>query len=148
MMPSYMGGGMLPMNVGGGSSQGQPPTSTVQSLIARLVSFFDLSHVSSSTTSMPVTFDMVYDPATGKFTFLTTAVELSGGAYYVPVCPVNVITGAESAQGCDYGVRLNPVPLNVAQAHLGIVHTLFSMIRNLARPSFMFGGLNAMGYAQ
>ncbi|KAJ1796707.1 hypothetical protein LPJ59_003589 [Coemansia sp. RSA 2399] len=136
------------MNVGGSSSQSQPPTNTVQSLIARLVSFFDLSHVSSDTTSTPVTFDMVYDPATGKFTHLTTDVEQSGGAYYVPVCPVDVITGAASAQGCDYGIRLNPVPLNVAQAHLSTVHTLFSIVRNLARPSFMFGGLNAMDYAQ
>ncbi|KAJ1785426.1 hypothetical protein LPJ59_006146, partial [Coemansia sp. RSA 2399] len=44
-MPGYMSGGMMPMNVGGSSSQSQPPTNTVQSLIARLVSFFDLSHV-------------------------------------------------------------------------------------------------------
>ncbi|KAJ2556025.1 hypothetical protein EV175_002134 [Coemansia sp. RSA 1933] len=151
MMPSYMGGGaqVPPMNVVnvGGGNQGQMPGSPVQSLLSRLVSFFDFSHVSSTPTDTPVTFSTVYDPATSKFTHLTADIVQNGDAYYIPVCPVDVVTGVASAQGCEYGISLNPVPLNVAQAHLSIIRTLFSIIRNIARPTFMFGESNAMNSA-
>ncbi|KAJ1662939.1 hypothetical protein IW140_005461 [Coemansia sp. RSA 1813] len=156
MMPGFMTGGIPPMNVvnvggSGGPSRGQMPN-MVQSLLSRLVSFFDLSHVASTTTDTPVTFDMVYDPSMGKFTHMTSNVMQSGDTYYVPVCSIDSITGTgtgtASAQGCDYGVRLNPVPLNVARAQLNIIHTLFAVLRNIARPAFMFGESSAMNTAQ
>ncbi|KAJ1778177.1 hypothetical protein LPJ54_001877, partial [Coemansia sp. RSA 1824] len=55
------------------------------SLLTRLVSFFDLTRVSASLTTMPVLMASVYDPTSNKFTFLSSSLVQSGDASYVPV---------------------------------------------------------------
>ncbi|KAJ1668812.1 hypothetical protein IW140_000121 [Coemansia sp. RSA 1813] len=151
MMPGPVtGGASFPqMQAGNANVHAQMPN-IVQSLLGHLASFFDLSHVSGITTNTPVSLDTVYDPAEGKFTMLSTDIQQSGDIYYVPVCSVDsIISNAPaSAQACAYGVRLNPVPSNVAQAKLHIIRTLFAVLRNLARPLFGPDGSNMMSTGQ
>ncbi|KAI9503203.1 hypothetical protein BX070DRAFT_234905 [Coemansia spiralis] len=138
MLPGAMlPGTMLPGAMG--THIGSMP-SAIQSLLSRLVSYFDMSHVSSINTDTPVLVSHVFDPATGKFTHLTLNVMQSGSSYYIPVCSTDAITGTTpaSADVCPYGIQLNPVPLNVVQAKLNIMHTVHSIIKNLARPLFAF----------
>ncbi|KAJ2794937.1 hypothetical protein H4R21_005304 [Coemansia helicoidea] len=118
------------------------PGATEQ-LLVRLASFFDLSHVSNNLASMPVLIAKVYDPVTGKFNMLASGVSTSGGAYYVPVCPVDAIASAgmapAAAQGaaCSHGIQLTPLPTNVASATYRLMRTLFRAILSTNRPSFM-----------
>ncbi|KAI9503216.1 hypothetical protein BX070DRAFT_145444 [Coemansia spiralis] len=143
MLPGAMlPGAMLPgaMLPGAMSTHIGSMPSAIQSLLSRLVSYFDMSHVSSINTDTPVLVSHVFDPATGKFTHLTLNVMQSGSSYYIPVCSTDAITGTTpaSADVCPYGIQLNPVPLNVVQAKLNIMHTVHSIIKNLARPLFAF----------
>ncbi|KAJ2804732.1 hypothetical protein H4R20_002385 [Coemansia guatemalensis] len=122
-------------------------------LLARLASYFDLSHVSSEIASMPVMTSKVYDPATGKLVMLSASVMQSGGAYYVPVCSVDAIASAgkmpvAAAQpgACSYGIQLTPVPSNAAVALYRVIRTSFKAIMSASRPSFMgFGRPSSMG---
>ncbi|PIA17904.1 hypothetical protein COEREDRAFT_7089 [Coemansia reversa NRRL 1564] len=126
------------------------------SLLARLASYFDLTHVSSDIASMPVVMSKVYDPATGKFVMLSAGVMQSGGAYYVPVCTVNAITSAGMSpvaavqpDACSYGIQLTPVPSNAAVALYRVIRTRFKAIMSASRPSFMgFGGSSFKGAMQ
>ncbi|KAJ2083281.1 hypothetical protein H4R24_000928 [Coemansia sp. RSA 988] len=123
------------------------------SLLARLASFFDMSHVSSDVASMPVVMSKVYDPATGKFVMLSAGVMQSGSAYYVPVCTVDAIASAGTSpvaavqpDACSFGVQLTPVPSNAAVALYRVIRTSFKAIMSAARPSFMgFGRSSSMG---
>ncbi|KAJ2515910.1 hypothetical protein GGI11_003618 [Coemansia sp. RSA 2049] len=49
---------------------------------------------------------------------------------------------------CAYGIRLNPVPINVASANMNILRTVFAIIKTLARPMFFFGESSSMRSAQ
>ncbi|KAJ2805160.1 hypothetical protein H4R20_002202 [Coemansia guatemalensis] len=123
------------------------------SLLARLASYFDLSHVSSEIASMPVMMSKVFDPATGKFVMLSASVMQSGGAYYVPVCSVDAIASAGKMPvatvqpgACSYGIQLTPVPSNAAMALYRVIRTSFKAIMSASRPSFMgFGRPSSMG---
>ncbi|KAJ2762327.1 hypothetical protein H4S06_000720 [Coemansia sp. BCRC 34490] len=193
MMPGAMvGGGMgmgiPPMGVYGSGSQEERMPSMVQALLGRIASYFDFSHVASDLASTPTMLEMVYDPATRKFTYLAASVMQSGDVYYVPVCPVEGMAsptatataggetasptdtstdsgsdtstdaGASTSTGsgivstpspaCAYGIRLNPVPINVASANMSILRTVFAIIRTLSRPMFFFGESSSMRSAQ
>ncbi|KAJ2798217.1 hypothetical protein H4R20_004902 [Coemansia guatemalensis] len=123
------------------------------SLLARLASYFDLSHVSSDIASMPVVMSKVYDPATGKFVMLSASAMQSGGAYYVPVCSVDAIASAGKTPvaavqpgACSYGIQLTPVPSNAAVALYRVIRTAFKAIMSASRPSFMgFGRPSSTG---
>ncbi|KAJ2083872.1 hypothetical protein H4R24_000524 [Coemansia sp. RSA 988] len=123
------------------------------SLLARLASYFDLSHVSSDIASRPVVMSKVYDPATGKFVIVSGGVMQSGGAYYVPVCTVDAITSAGKSpvsavqpDACSYGIQLTPVPSNAAVALYRVIRTSFKAIMSARRPSFMgFGRPSSVG---
>ncbi|KAJ2558246.1 hypothetical protein EV175_000882 [Coemansia sp. RSA 1933] len=133
-----------PVHIGGGMP------SMIQPLVNRFVSFFDLSHVSTTPTDTPVMLHHVYDPATGKFTYLSMDVMQSGGAYYVPVCSISSFTSgvATAADNCPYAIQLNPVPIDVAQRFLRLMHTVFNIIRNLALPKLWIGQSYAMSPSQ
>ncbi|KAJ1771497.1 hypothetical protein EV179_000355 [Coemansia sp. RSA 487] len=133
--PGMLNVGGTPMYIGGGMP------SMIQPLINRIVSFFDLSHISITPTDTPVMLHHVYDPATGKFTHLTMDVMQSGNGYYVPVCAVSSFTNdiTSASQDCPYAIQLNPVPINVAQSFLRLVHTGFNIFRSLALPKLWFG---------
>ncbi|KAJ2826605.1 hypothetical protein IWW50_002283, partial [Coemansia erecta] len=64
------------------------------SLVSRLMSYFDFTHVDATVASTPVVMAGVYDPTTGKFTVLSANVVQSGDAYYVPVCSTDSIVPA------------------------------------------------------
>ncbi|KAJ2751521.1 hypothetical protein GGI19_004426, partial [Coemansia pectinata] len=49
----------------------QMPNSLTQSLLTRLISYFDMSHLSSVDTAMPVIVTQVFDPTMNKFTHLS-----------------------------------------------------------------------------
>ncbi|KAJ2801036.1 hypothetical protein H4R21_002944 [Coemansia helicoidea] len=108
------------------------PAHTV-SLLARLASYFDMSHVASSITTMPAAVAHVFDPASGKMTMLAASVMRAGDGYYMPVCPVSDIAQAGSmpavatqAANCGYGIQLTPLPQNAARS-------LFAAFRTLSR---------------
>ncbi|KAJ1727522.1 hypothetical protein LPJ72_005905 [Coemansia sp. Benny D160-2] len=188
MAGSGMGMGIPPMGVYGSGSQEERMPSMVQALLGRIASYFDFSHVASDLASTPTMLEMVYDPATRKFTYLAASVMQSGDVYYVPVCPVEGMAsptatataggetasptdtstdsgsdtstdaGANTSTGsgivstpspaCAYGIRLNPVPINVASANMNILRTVFAIIRTLSRPMFFFGESSSMRSAQ
>ncbi|KAJ2118350.1 hypothetical protein IW139_002196 [Coemansia sp. RSA 353] len=117
------------------------------SLLTRLVSFFDLTRVSASLTTMPVLMASVYDPTSNKFTFLSSSLVQSGDASYVPVCSIDSITSAGStpvlAQGqsdvCPYGIQLTPMPSNVAARLFKVLRIKVKLFLSLLKPSFWFG---------
>ncbi|KAJ2505727.1 hypothetical protein GGI11_006899 [Coemansia sp. RSA 2049] len=188
MAGSGMGMGIPPMGVYGSGSQEERMPSMVQALLGRIASYFDFSHVASDLASTPTMLEMVYDPATRKFTYLAASVMQSGDVYYVPVCPVEGMAsptatataggetasptdtstdsgsdtstdaGANTSTGsgivstpspaCAYGIRLNPVPINVASASMNILRTVLAIIRTLSRPMFFFGESSSMRSAQ
>ncbi|KAJ2657950.1 hypothetical protein IWW48_004280 [Coemansia sp. RSA 1200] len=107
-----MGGGAAPMPgaMAGGGGMGIPPVgaygsgsreermpSMVQALLGRIASYFDFSQVTSDLASTPTMLEMVYDPATRKFTYLAASVMQSGDVYYVPVCPVEGMASPTAA---------------------------------------------------
>ncbi|KAJ2083848.1 hypothetical protein H4R24_000500 [Coemansia sp. RSA 988] len=115
-----------------------------ESLLSRLASYFDLSHVASDIAAMPVVMTKLYDPASNKFTVVSTNVMQSGGAYYIPVCPSNVIVNAKQTPvmdvepaACGYGIQLTPVPSNAASALNRVIRTKFKAIMSIARPPLM-----------
>ncbi|KAJ1718171.1 hypothetical protein LPJ61_006783, partial [Coemansia biformis] len=81
------------MHAGGAAVEMAPaamPSSQISndrtvSLLARLASYFDLSHVSSSITTTPVLVAHVFDPSSGKTALLASSVMRAGEGYYIPV---------------------------------------------------------------
>ncbi|KAJ2034531.1 hypothetical protein H4S03_004912 [Coemansia sp. S3946] len=125
----------------------QMPSSLTQSLLARLISYFDISRVSSVDTAMPVMTAQVFDPTMNKFTHLSMNVIQSGDVWYLPVCTVDSITaaGASAAppapESCQYGIQLAPVPQNAMRMMLRVMRTMFRAINAAAmEPTrFWFG---------
>ncbi|KAJ2256856.1 hypothetical protein GGI13_001067 [Coemansia sp. RSA 455] len=75
----------------------QMPSSLTQSLLSRLISYFDMSRVSSVDATTPVMITQVFDPTMNKFTHLSMNVVQSGDVWYLPVCAIDSITGAETS---------------------------------------------------
>ncbi|KAJ2235511.1 hypothetical protein GGI13_008581, partial [Coemansia sp. RSA 455] len=71
----------------------QMPSSLTQSLLSRLISYFDMSRVSSVDATTPVMITQVFDSTMSKFTHLSMNVVQSGDVWYLPVCTVDSITG-------------------------------------------------------
>ncbi|KAJ2024059.1 hypothetical protein IW146_005292 [Coemansia sp. RSA 922] len=71
----------------------QMPSSLTQSLLSRLISYFDMSRVSSVDATTPVMITQVFDSTMNKFTHLSMNVVQSGDVWYLPVCTVDSITG-------------------------------------------------------
>ncbi|KAJ2125326.1 hypothetical protein IW147_000972 [Coemansia sp. RSA 720] len=117
------------------------------SLISRLMSFFDFTHMDVNVASAPVMMATVYDPRTNKFTALSANVVQSGDAYYMPVCSTDSIVAAGDApamtQGatCSYGIQLTPMPSNAASTLYSLLRTKLRLILSLAKPSF--GGMGS-----
>ncbi|KAJ1835234.1 hypothetical protein IWW55_000088 [Coemansia sp. RSA 2706] len=111
----------------------------VASLISRLFSYFDLSHIASTVTTTPVGLPLVYDPGSDKFVRLAGSVVQSEDAMYLPICPVDVITAAgqtpASAQSnaCTMGVQLTPMPSNAASALFKVLRTKVKLLMSLAK---------------
>ncbi|KAJ2701120.1 hypothetical protein H4R19_005429, partial [Coemansia spiralis] len=98
-----------------------PAHASTVSLLWRLASYFDLSHVANTITTMPVMMAHVFDPTSGKTTMLAASVMRAGDGYYMPVCPVSSIAQAGSVPAiasqladCGYGIQLTPLPQNAA----------------------------------
>ncbi|KAJ1915915.1 hypothetical protein GGI09_001499 [Coemansia sp. S100] len=72
----------------------QMPSSLTQSLLSRLITYFDMSRVSSVDTTTPVMITEVFDPTMNKFTHLSMNVVQSGDVWYLPVCAIDSIIGA------------------------------------------------------
>ncbi|KAJ2056730.1 hypothetical protein GGI17_006048 [Coemansia sp. S146] len=126
----------------------QMPSSLTQSLLARLISYFDMSHLSSVDTTTPVIVTQVFDPMMNKFTHLAMNVVQSGDVWYLPVCTVDSITAAAGAsatppapESCQYGIQLAPVPQNAMRMMLRVMRTMFRAINAAAREPtrFWFG---------
>ncbi|KAJ1925379.1 hypothetical protein GGI09_003948 [Coemansia sp. S100] len=90
----------------------QMPSSLTQSLLSRLISYFDMSRVSSVDTTTPVMITQVFDPTMNKFTHLSMNVVQSGDVWYLPVCTVDSITGVGTsvAGTSDAGTAAAGVP--------------------------------------
>ncbi|KAJ2057792.1 hypothetical protein GGI17_005444 [Coemansia sp. S146] len=116
----------------------QMPSSLTQSLLARLVSYFDMSRLSSVDTTTPVIVTHVFDPTMNKFTHLAMNVVQSGDVWYLPVCTVDSITAAGASatppapESCQYGVQLAPVPQNAMRTMLRVMRTMFRAINTAA----------------
>ncbi|KAJ2754573.1 hypothetical protein GGI19_002308 [Coemansia pectinata] len=126
----------------------QMPSSQTQSLLARLISYFDVSRLSSIDTTTPVMVTEVFDPMMNKFTHLAMNVVQSGDVWYLPVCTVDSITAAAGAsatppapESCQYGIQLAPVPQNAMRMLLRVMRTMFRAINAAAmEPTrFWFG---------
>ncbi|KAJ2869102.1 hypothetical protein GGH93_006262 [Coemansia aciculifera] len=124
------------------------PSSLTQSLLARLISYFDVSHLSSVDTTTPVMITQVFDPTMNKFTHLSMNVVQSGDVWYLPVCTVDSITAAAGAsatppapESCQYGIQLAPVPQNAMRMMMRVMRTMFKAINTAAREPtrFWFG---------
>ncbi|KAJ2720885.1 hypothetical protein GGI07_004330 [Coemansia sp. Benny D115] len=122
------------------------PNVNINTHLARLMSFFDMSHVSTVDTQSPVMVTHVFDPTTNKFTHFALDVVQTGNSYYLPVCSVDSITSAggdqvvSSPESCQYGIQLTSVPANAVRAKLGLLRTVIRMFKSLAHPSLHFGG--------
>ncbi|KAJ2856679.1 hypothetical protein J3B02_001463 [Coemansia erecta] len=124
----------------------------------RLLSMFDMSHVSTETTSAPVMMADVYDPAMNKFTALSLNVAQAGnGMYYIPVCTVDSMSSLSASslaaqkpasEICQYAIPLSQVPSNAAQAEMSIVGHAFDAIRSAASPMFQASSVSAPGMVQ
>ncbi|KAJ2439541.1 hypothetical protein GGF42_007920 [Coemansia sp. RSA 2424] len=94
----------------------QMPSSMTQSLLSRLISYFDMSHISSVNTTTPVMVTHVFDPEMNKFTHLSMNIIQLGDVWYLPVCTVDSITAVRSAaalpvpKSCQYDIQLAPLP--------------------------------------
>ncbi|KAJ1916887.1 hypothetical protein GGI09_005662 [Coemansia sp. S100] len=143
----------------------QMPSSLTQSLLSRLVSFFDISRMSIIGTATPVMITQVFDPTMNKFTHLSMNVVQSGDVWYLPVCTVDSITGAgvsvtgtavtgasaapsagasvvpPAPMSCQYGIQLAPMPQNAMRMMLRVMRTMFRAINAAAmEPTrFWFG---------
>ncbi|KAJ2420720.1 hypothetical protein GGF41_004144, partial [Coemansia sp. RSA 2531] len=102
----------------------QMPSSLTQSLLSRLISYFDMSRVSSVDTAMPVMITQVFDSTMNKITHLSMNVVQSGDVWYLPVCTIDSITAAGTSaappvpESCQYGIQLAPVPQNAMRMML------------------------------
>ncbi|KAJ2456233.1 hypothetical protein EV183_000160 [Coemansia sp. RSA 2336] len=117
----------------------------INSMMMQLANKFDFTNVAASETSAPAIMAVVFDPASNKFTFLSSSVAQSGGAYYVPVCPVDSITSAgsnpvaASSDVCSYGIQLTSMPSNAASTLLQMLRTKIKLLLSLAKPSYFPG---------
>ncbi|KAJ2440123.1 hypothetical protein GGF42_007731 [Coemansia sp. RSA 2424] len=132
----------------------QMPSSMTQSLLSRLISYFDMSRISSVDTTTPVMVTHVFDPAMNKFTHLSMNVVQSGDVWYLPVCTVDSITAAGAAaappapESCQYGIKLAPVPQNAMRMMLRVMRTAFRAIRAAAmEPTHFWFGRSSTGMA-
>ncbi|KAJ2335663.1 hypothetical protein GGI00_001242 [Coemansia sp. RSA 2681] len=122
----------------------QMPSSLTQSLLSRLISYFDMSRISGVDTTTPVMVTHVFDPVMNKFTHFSMNVVQSGDVWYLPVCTVASITAAGSAaappapESCQYGIQLAPVPQNAMKMTLRVVRTAFRAIRAAAMEPMRF----------
>ncbi|KAJ2454479.1 hypothetical protein EV183_001480 [Coemansia sp. RSA 2336] len=111
---------------------------SADSLVGRLMSFFDLSNVDASLTSAPVAMAHVYDPRSRKFVMLSMPVVKSGEAYYMPACPAGAMSRQPqqyNVADCGYGIPLTPMPRNAAALLFRALRTKARMLLNLAKPS-------------
>ncbi|KAJ2653559.1 hypothetical protein IWW40_000253 [Coemansia sp. RSA 1250] len=117
----------------------------ITSMLMQLANKFDFTNVATSETSAPAIMAVVFDPASNKFTFLSSSVAQSGGAYYVPVCPVDSIAAAgsssltTSSDVCSYGIQLTSMPSNAASSFLQMLRTKIKLLLSLAKPSYFPG---------
>ncbi|KAJ2819538.1 hypothetical protein GGI24_004756 [Coemansia furcata] len=128
------------------------PSSMTQSLLTRLGSYFDMSHISSVDTNTPVMIAEVFDPTISKVTHLSMNVVQSGNVWYIPVCSIDSIAGSSvappSPEGCQYGVQLAPVPQNAMKMKMRAMRTLVRAIEAAARePARLWFGRPATGVA-
>ncbi|KAJ2100113.1 hypothetical protein IW146_009634, partial [Coemansia sp. RSA 922] len=130
----------------------QMPSSLTQSLLVRLISYFDMSRLSSVDTTTPVMTAQVFDPTMNKFTHLSMNVVQSGDVWYLPVCTVDSITaaGASAAppapESCQYGIQLAPVPQNAMRMMLRVMRTMFRAINAAAmEPTRFWFGRSSTG---
>ncbi|KAJ2858927.1 hypothetical protein GGH94_006374 [Coemansia aciculifera] len=132
----------------------QMPNSLTQSLLTRLISYFDMSHLSSVDTATPVMVIQVFDPTMNKFTHLSMNVVQSGDVWYLPVCTVGSITAATGAsaatppapESCQYGIQLAPVPQNAMRMMLRVMRTMFRAINTAAmEPTRFWFGRSSTG---
>ncbi|KAJ2813995.1 hypothetical protein H4S07_000238 [Coemansia furcata] len=125
----------------------QMPHSMTQSLLARLSSYFDMSHLSSVDTATPVMTVKVFDPTMNKYTLLSMNVVQSGDVWYLPVCTINSITTAGSSaapplpESCQFAIQLTPVPQNAMRMMMRVMRTMVRSIEAAAiEPTrYMFG---------
>ncbi|KAJ2810714.1 hypothetical protein H4S07_002510 [Coemansia furcata] len=125
----------------------QMPHSMTQSLLARLGSYFDMSHLSSVDTATPVMAVKVFDPTMNKYTLLSMNVVQSGDVWYLPVCTIDSITNAGSSvappspESCQFAIQLAPVPQNAMRMMMRVMRTMFRSIEAAAmEPTrYMFG---------
>ncbi|KAJ2058560.1 hypothetical protein GGI17_004972 [Coemansia sp. S146] len=130
----------------------QMPSSLTQSLLARLVSYFDISRLSSVDTTTPVMIAEVFDPMMNKFTHLAMNVVQSGDVWYLPVCTVDSITTAGASatppapESCQYGIQLAPVPQNAMRMMMRVMRTMFRAINAAAmEPTRFWFGRSSTG---
>ncbi|KAJ2748848.1 hypothetical protein GGI19_005940 [Coemansia pectinata] len=130
----------------------QMPNSLTQSLLARLISYFDMSRLSSVDTTTPVMTAEVFDPTMNKFTHLAMNVVQSGDVWYLPVCTVDSITAAGASatppapESCQYGIQLAPVPHNAMRMMLKVMRTMFRAINAAAmEPTRFWFGRSSIG---
>ncbi|KAJ2877546.1 hypothetical protein IWW38_006547, partial [Coemansia aciculifera] len=130
------------------ATEQMPPmhSSLTQSLLSRLISYFDISHLSNVDTTTPVIVTHVFDPTMNKFTDMAVNVVQSGDVWYIPVCTIDSIAAAGSAaapapESCQFGVQLAPVPQNAMKMQLNVVRTVFRAIKTASmEPSrYLFG---------
>ncbi|KAJ2894915.1 hypothetical protein GGI21_005222 [Coemansia aciculifera] len=135
------------------ATEQMPPmhSSLTQSLLSRLISYFDISHLSNVDTTTPVIVTHVFDPTMNKFTDMAVNVVQSGDVWYVPVCTIDSIAAAGSAaapapESCQFGVQLAPVPQNAMKMQLNVVRTVFRAIKAASmEPSrYLFGHSSGM----
>ncbi|KAJ2669806.1 hypothetical protein IWW42_004394 [Coemansia sp. RSA 1085] len=128
----------------------QPTEMDAMSLLNRLVSFFDFSHVANAFTTVPVLMAPMYNPDTSKFTILSASIMRQGDTYFMPVCPVSAIASAGPetpaaavSSGCTMGVQLTPMPINAASSLYEMLKAKLRIIASLAKPSFrhMYSGM-------
>ncbi|KAJ2825717.1 hypothetical protein GGI24_003087 [Coemansia furcata] len=117
----------------------QMTSSLTQSLLARLGSYFDMSHVSSVDTATPVIVTHVFDLTMDKFTHLSMN--------YLPVCAIDSITAGGSAvappspESCQFAIQLAPVPQNAMKMIMKVIRAKLRAIEAAARETmrYVFG---------
>ncbi|KAJ2332393.1 hypothetical protein GGI00_002809 [Coemansia sp. RSA 2681] len=128
----------------------QMPGSLTQSPLLHLISYFDMSLISSINTTMPAMITHVFDPVMNKFTHLSMNVIQSGDMWYLPVCTVDSVTAAGSSaalpapESCQYGIKLAPVPQKAMRMMLRVLCMMFRAFRAIRAAameptSFWFG---------
>ncbi|KAJ2383519.1 hypothetical protein GGI05_005290, partial [Coemansia sp. RSA 2603] len=119
------------------------PVSNVDTHLARLMSSYDLSHVSSVDTTTPVLTSDVFDPSTGKFMPMSMPVmQTSSGGYYMPVCSVDTLNSGTAPENCQFGVPMMQLPANAARTYASVGGHLVQAIRSAANPMFQVSGMN------